>query len=147
MKYHLLAEKEVSGESGSMRFAAHIVKYFKPGDTILLYGDLGTGKTFITRVFAKMLGSNTDVTSPSFSLINQYEGQIPINHVDLYRIKSPSELINLGLDDLLSGSGINFIEWPDIIENHVYWHHYRLYIYADPVNMKRRRFKFLEYDE
>ena len=86
-------------------------------DIVALIGDLGAGKTCLTRGLASGLGllSPQEVTSPSYTLINEYEGQIPIYHIDLYRIDQSEEVWDLGLDEYLESEGVCIIEWADII--------------------------------
>ena len=76
-------------------------------------------KTFLTQGIARVIGvySNQIVNSPSYTLINEYDGRIPIYHVDLYRIQNHDELLDLGLDEYLEGNGICIIEWADKLES------------------------------
>ncbi len=90
-----------------------------------------------------MLGVELDVTSPSFSIINQYQGDMLINHIDFYRVEKSSELHNLGLDDVFNMDSINFIEWPQIFEKKLTWDHYRIYIEFDVKNPTGRYFKLI----
>jgi tRNA threonylcarbamoyladenosine biosynthesis protein TsaE len=147
MKSSILIETQVNELKGSRRFARKAIKYFKSGDTILLYGTLGSGKTFLIKEFTALLGSKSEVSSPSFSLINRYEADFIINHVDLYRINNAEDLINLGLEDLWNNSEINFIEWPNIIEKQITWTHYRLFINTDPQKENWRKFILAIYYE
>jgi tRNA threonylcarbamoyladenosine biosynthesis protein TsaE len=147
MKKKLLLEKEVLNLEGTKKFALDAVKYFHGGDTILLYGELGSGKTLITRNFVALLGSKAEVSSPSFSLVNQYEGIPMINHVDLYRLKDQTDLINLGLEDLWNSPDINFIEWPEIIEDRISWPHYRIKIEIDSKKSEWRKFRLSQFYE
>lgn len=147
MKKKTLVEKEVMDLDGTRNFAREAVKYFHGGDTILLYGELGSGKTFITRNFVALLGSKAEVSSPSFSLINQYDGVPLINHVDLYRVKDETDLVNLGLEDLWNSTSINFIEWPEIIEDQIFWPHYRINIEIDLKKSEWRKFRLFEFYE
>ena len=79
----------------------------------MLYGDLGAGKTAFVRGLARGLGaSSDDVSSPTFTLVQEYRGRLTLYHVDLYRLE-PHEVDDLGLDDLVSGDGIVAIEWAD----------------------------------
>lgn len=88
------------------------------GDIICLHGDLGAGKTHLVKGLSKGLGiSEHKVNSPTFTLIHEYSGRIPLYHFDLYRVKHASELRDIGVDDYLYGSGICVIEWPELIEN------------------------------
>jgi len=144
MTEKILIENKANNESDTKNFAQQSIKYFKSGDTILLYGNLGSGKTFLTKIFSQLLGVEFDVTSPSFSIINQYQGNLLINHIDFYRVENNSELLNLGLDDILNMESINFIEWPQIIEKQIAWEHYRIYIDFDKSNPIGRYFKLVE---
>jgi tRNA threonylcarbamoyladenosine biosynthesis protein TsaE len=84
------------------------------GDVIALVGELGSGKTHFTKGIAGGLGCNTDITSPTFSLVHEHRGrELPIFHFDFYRIESAAELIALGWDDYLDAGGICVIEWAD----------------------------------
>jgi len=147
MNKKILFESEVSDFDGTKNFASEAVKYFHEGDTVPLYGQLGSGKTYITRDFVSLLGSKSEVSSPSFSLINYYEGEPSIYHVDLYRITELSDLINLGLEDILNSPSINFIEWPEIIEDQISWPHYRLNIEIDSKNSDWRKFRLSKFYE
>jgi tRNA threonylcarbamoyladenosine biosynthesis protein TsaE len=91
----------------------------KTGDVIALIGDLGAGKTCLTQGIARGVGiaSHEIVNSPSYTLINEYAGEIPIYHIDLYRLKHHGEIIDLGLDEFLEGNGICIIEWADRMSN------------------------------
>lgn len=94
-------------------------KKLKPGHVIALIGDLGTGKTCLTQGIARGVGlaQNEVVNSPSYILINEYNGNIPIYHIDLYRIESSEEIAELGLGEYVNGDGICIIEWADRMEN------------------------------
>ena len=147
MKKRILIEEEVTDIDGTRKFTQNVVRYFHEGDTILLYGELGSGKTFITRDFVALLGSKAEVSSPSYSLINYYDGTPSIYHIDLYRISDVTDLINLGLEDLLNGSSINFIEWPELIEDHITWPHYHINIEIDSNKGEWRKFCLSEFYE
>ena len=84
------------------------------GETIALYGPLGAGKTALVRGIAQGLGASpTAVTSPTFVVIHEYQGRLPLVHVDLYRIRSPRELESTGLIEYFSGQTVTAIEWAD----------------------------------
>ena len=101
------SEEETS--SAGERFAVRL----KPGDVVLLYGDLGAGKTAFVRGLAKGLGAAPDdVSSPTFTLIQEYRGPVALQHVDLYRLE-PSEVEGLGLEELTDGKAIVAIEWAE----------------------------------
>lgn len=82
---------------------------------IRLCGDLGAGKTCLTQGLAEGLGVPVDepVTSPSYTLLNQYRGRLPLNHFDLYRLQQEDDLIDLGFEETLDGPAITVIEWAD----------------------------------
>ena len=134
MKKQLVLEKEAKGLEDSKLYACESAGQINTKDTILLYGDLGSGKTFLIKEMVSSLGINTEVTSPSFSLINQYDGDFTVYHIDLYRIKNKQEIINTGLEEILSAEAVLFIEWPQIIEDEITWQHYRLYIETNQVD-------------
>lgn len=140
-----LLKMTVTGLEETKRFAKETVCYFKPGDTILLYGTLGSGKTCLTNYYVQLLGFSTGATSPSFSIINQYEGEVFINHIDFYRIQDQKELYNLGLDDIFNSNNINFIEWPQIIEDRIDWRHFRIYIDIIKSNFEQRSIYLKKY--
>lgn len=85
----------------------------KPGDTISLEGDLGTGKTALTKGIAAGLGIEVPITSPTFTLVNTYVGRTTLNHFDVYRIDDSEELLAIGWDDYFTGDEINLVEWGD----------------------------------
>ncbi len=87
----------------------------KPGDVILLSGDLGTGKTALTNGIAKALGIDAYITSPTFNLVNEYEGRLPLYHFDVYRIADPDEMFDIGFDEYLNNCGVTVIEWGEQI--------------------------------
>ncbi len=90
-----------------------IAGQLRPGDVLLLEGDLGAGKSELTRGIARGLGVTETVTSPSFTILNVYEsGRCPLYHFDWYRLESADELYELGMDEYLGGDGIAVIEWP-----------------------------------
>ena len=102
-------ETEALGE----RLAARL----RPGDVIAYTGDLGAGKTAFTRGLARGLGVIDRVTSPTFTIVNEYEGgRLPLFHFDLYRMDSPEELFDIGWEDYLARGGVCAVEWSEHAE-------------------------------
>ena len=90
-----------------------IAVHLQPGDVVLLEGDLGAGKSELTRGIARGLGVRETVTSPTFTILNVYaRGRCPLYHFDWYRLESAEELYELGMDEYLGGDGIAVVEWP-----------------------------------
>lgn len=83
------------------------------GDVVACIGALGAGKTCFLQGLARGLGVLTDVTSPTFVLVNEYEGRLRVYHVDAYRTTSLTELVDLGMDEMLHGEGVTVVEWAD----------------------------------
>lgn len=102
-----------------------LCKKLKPQDLILLYGDLGSGKTVIAKSIAKYFGVEDEVISPTFNILKLYKTKNEkikfINHFDLYRIKNESELLDIDfIDYLYNNDGITLIEWPEIGNNYYF---------------------------
>jgi tRNA threonylcarbamoyladenosine biosynthesis protein TsaE len=100
-----------SGESRELGRA--LGRLLKAGDLIALYGDLGSGKTVLAQGISTGLGYDGYVSSPSFVIVNEYAGRVPILHVDLYRIHNPAEIEDLGYRELFFGDGVAIIEWAE----------------------------------
>jgi tRNA threonylcarbamoyladenosine biosynthesis protein TsaE len=91
-----------------------LARSLRAGDVVLLFGDLGMGKTVFARGLATGLGvAPGHVRSPSFTLVNRYPGRAPVYHVDLYRIDRPEDLEELGLEEILGGDGVAVVEWAE----------------------------------
>lgn len=87
----------------------------KKGDILAMQGTLAAGKTTITKGIAESLGVTEVITSPTFCLISEYEGKMPLYHFDVYRLEGPEDFINLGSEDMLYGDGVSIIEWSEKI--------------------------------
>ncbi len=88
----------------------------KAGDTVLLRGDLGTGKSVLARGIASALGIARPMASPSFTIMQPYEGVCPVYHFDLYRLSDPDEIYFAGLEEHIGSDGVAMIEWPEILD-------------------------------
>ena len=100
----------------SLALGEHLGQWLKAGDIVLLFGDLGSGKTTLTQGLCRGLGlpRNEYVRSPSFTLINEYQGAIPIYHIDLYRLDTIQEIETLGLEEiLLAEKSVSIVEWAE----------------------------------
>lgn len=96
-----------------------IGKLIKPGDIIALKGNLAAGKTTLTKGIAKALDIMDDITSPTYTLVCEYAGIIPLYHMDMYRIDTIEEFEMLGIEDLIFGNGVSVIEWSERIEEYL----------------------------
>jgi tRNA threonylcarbamoyladenosine biosynthesis protein TsaE len=103
--------------SETVRIGKSIGSLLRPGDVVALVGELGTGKTQFIKGLAEGLGVGkpTYISSPSFTLINEYPGRVPFYHIDLFRLESEKEAEELGLEEYFQGEGITAIEWADRI--------------------------------
>ena len=113
-----LSHSETETEAAGQALAAKL----RPGDVVAYRGDLGAGKTAFTRGLARGLGVADRVTSPTFTIVNEYEGgRLPLFHFDLYRMDSPEELFDIGWEDYLERGGVCALEWSenvaDALEN------------------------------
>lgn len=103
-------------EEETLKIGARIGEKLNPGDVISLNGELGAGKTYITKGIAKGLGVEDYITSPTFIIVNEYEGRIPLYHFDVYRINDIDEMYEIGFDEYLYGNGVCIVEWGKIVE-------------------------------
>jgi tRNA threonylcarbamoyladenosine biosynthesis protein TsaE len=96
--------------------AASLAALARPGDVLVLAGDLGAGKTAFVQGFGRGLGVQDRITSPTFTLVHVYdEGRLPIHHLDVYRLDQLSEALDLGLAEMLDEGGVVVVEWGDVI--------------------------------
>ncbi len=107
---HSADETQALGQKLASRLA--------PGDVIAYFGDLGAGKTAFTRGLAQGLGITAPVTSPTYTIVNEYlSGRIPLFHFDMYRLSSSDELFDIGWEDYLSRGGVCAVEWSENVED------------------------------
>ena len=99
----------------TIQLGQKIGKLLKKGDIIAMQGTLAAGKTTITKGIAQALGITDTITSPTFCLISEYYGTMPLYHFDVYRLEGTEDFINLGADDMLYGDGVSIIEWSEKI--------------------------------
>ncbi len=95
--------------------AAALAELARPGDLVLLAGDLGAGKTAFAQGFAAGLGIDEPVTSPTFTLVRSYAGRLTLHHVDVYRLDCLQEALDLDLPELIDDGGVTLIEWGDVV--------------------------------
>lgn len=93
-----------------------IAIFLQPGDILCLNGDLGAGKTAFSQGVARGLGITGPVTSPTFTLINEYQGRLPLYHFDVYRLEGPEAMDDLGYEEYFEGQGVCLVEWSKLVE-------------------------------
>lgn len=109
-------EKFVKNEEETRSLGLSLGRSAKAGDIIALEGDLGAGKTTLTKAIAQGLGIPDTITSPTFTIVREYRsGRIPLYHFDVYRIDDPDELYEIGCEEYFYGDGLCVIEWADNI--------------------------------
>ncbi len=114
-----LLKYESHSPEETWRLAFLLGTKLKGGEVIALEGDLGAGKTLFVKGLAAGLGAEGPVTSPTFTLINIYEGRLPLAHFDVYRLPHPQALEELGYDEFFYGSGVTAVEWSDLIQDYL----------------------------
>lgn len=113
----ILPRTTISAEE-TVALGRELARQLQPGDIIALYGDLGAGKTHLVKGICEGLGIVPGtVTSPTFTLVNEYAGSLPVYHFDVYRIERIEELFELGYEDYFFSDGVSIIEWPEKIES------------------------------
>lgn len=108
---------ETSGENETVEAGAALAKRLAPGDVLAFYGDLGAGKTAFIRGVARGLGIESRISSPTFTIVNEYEGPVPLFHFDMYRLGSSDELFEIGWEDYLVRGGVCCVEWTENVED------------------------------
>ncbi len=107
----------IRGESATRKLAGRLAELLCPGDVVLLVGELGTGKTCFVQGIAEGLGVRERVLSPTFTLLREYTGRLPLYHLDAYRLEGPGDLSDLGLEEYLEGQGVVVVEWADRVRD------------------------------
>lgn len=106
----------IRNEEDTRAFGLELAERLKPGDMVALIGDLGTGKTTLTKYIAEGLGVTDRMTSPTFTIVSEYHtGRLPLYHFDVYRLESSEELFETGAEEYFDAGGVCIIEWADQI--------------------------------
>jgi tRNA threonylcarbamoyladenosine biosynthesis protein TsaE len=100
----------------TLELAGTVGELLRAGDVVSLVGDLGAGKTVFARGVARALGVTEPVVSPSFTIVREYDGRMPLVHVDVYRIDTVQELYDLGFEELVRDDAVTLVEWGDMID-------------------------------
>lgn len=134
----MIYEKEVKHLEETEQLAKALADLLEPGDTITFEGDLGAGKTTFTQALAKGLGITRTVSSPTFTIMKQYKGRLPLNHLDVYRLENSDE--DLGWEEIFYGDSVTVVEWAHLIEDVL--PEERLEINISRINDNERKFMF-----
>ena len=111
----MMAEERIESRSPdeTREIGERLAARLGAGDVVACIGELGAGKTCLIQGLARGLGVTSEVTSPTFVLVNQYRGRLPIYHLDAYRTLSLTELVDIGVEEMLYGDGVTVVEWAD----------------------------------
>lgn len=111
--------RQVQGPEGTARFGEEVAALLRGGEVILLYGDLGAGKTCFTQGLCRGLAVDQEVVSPTFTLVNTYDGRLVVHHLDFYRVEPGADLSDIGIPDILDqvadGTAVAVVEWPALL--------------------------------
>jgi tRNA threonylcarbamoyladenosine biosynthesis protein TsaE len=108
---------ETHSLEGTLKFGEQLARALHRGDVLAVSGELGAGKTALVKGIARGLGITQDVTSPTFTLVHEYVGgQLPLFHIDLYRLQNAEQALAIGIEEYVNGPGITAIEWAEKIE-------------------------------
>lgn len=135
---YMIFEKQINALEETQALAMRLAALVEPQYVITLEGDLGAGKTTFTQSFAKGLGIKRTVNSPTFTIMKQYEGRLPLNHLDVYRLENSDE--DLGWDEIFYGDAVTVVEWAHLIEADLPTE--RLAIEITRIDDQKRKFVF-----
>ena len=111
-----MREIRIRNEEDTKAFGRKLAEELEAGDILALIGDLGTGKTTLTKSVAAGLGVTEDITSPTFNIVNEYHsGRLPLYHFDVYRLESGADLFEIGGEEYFDAGGVCIIEWADLV--------------------------------
>lgn len=129
MEEIIINKIQTNEESGTYNLGVEFGNELKGGETILLFGEAGAGKTVFVKGIAESFGITTRVTSPTFALKNQYEGKFLLHHLDMYRIEDMDEAVESGaLDDISDSKSVTVVEWAENVIEFFNFPHTRIYI-------------------
>ena len=109
---------KIADENEMRSFGLKLADELEPGAVVALIGNLGTGKTTLSKYIAEGLGVTETISSPTFNIVKEYRsGRLPLYHFDVYRLSDGDELLDIGAEDYIFGDGVSLIEWADIVES------------------------------
>lgn len=111
-----MRENIIRNEEETRSFGHELAKALKPNDVVALIGDLGTGKTTLSKYIAEGLGVKEMITSPTFTIVCEYHsGRLPLYHFDVYRVDDPDTLFEIGAEEYFYAGGVSIVEWADMV--------------------------------
>lgn len=113
---NIVKDLAVQGEAGMRRLGTALAGALQAGDAVLLMGEMGMGKSVLARAIARVFGVQGAMPSPSFTILQSYEADLPVKHFDLYRLEDPAEFYEAGLDEEMDASSVSLIEWPEMTD-------------------------------
>ena len=110
----------LKNEEETRAFGLELAAKLTPGKVVALVGDLGTGKTALTKYIAEGLGVKEAITSPTFTIVKEYKsGRLPLYHFDVYRLDTSEDMYELGYEEYFFGQGVSIVEWADLVEEFI----------------------------
>lgn len=132
----------MKNEIETIELAKKLAELLTPGMTILMFGDLGAGKTTFTKGIGAGLGVKRIIKSPTYTIVREYtDGRLPLYHMDLYRLEE-SEVIDLGLDEYFDGNGVSIVEWPSVSPEDLPKEVLEIHLATDLDNIEKRTIQF-----
>ena len=132
-------EYTVNNVEQTTEIGIQIGKLANPGDIICLTGDLGAGKTHLSKGIAKGLNITDHITSPTFTIVNEYEGRLKLYHFDVYRVNDADEISAIGFDEYIFSDGVSIIEWANYIDELIPEEHISINITKLPEDVNLRK--------